>query len=218
MKRNLVIILVAAITFAGCKKDSGNKPPQTSSDSYLPLTSGSNWTYKDDIGEFNHYFVTITMTGATRVFNNKTYYAASSASTKDNNSTVYFYAGDHTYATRTFTDQANSTIEFQLGNDNEAVGYSWTTSPTDNGLVNTFPARTINTIKEKNITKTVNGKTFNNVIHTRIDLQYDLGTGSFISEAIYDVYLAKGVGMIQFDTRIGGALVETQTLSNYSIK
>lgn len=218
MKRNLIIVLLfAAITFTGCTKGSGNKPSDDSPDTYLPVTKGSNWTYNDLVGEFNSSVFTNTMTGPTKVFNNKTYYAASSASTKNGNSTGYFYTGDHTYATRTAIDNANGFIELQLGRDDEAAGFSWTTTPTDNGLVNTFPARTINTIKEKDVTKTVNGKTFNHVIHTQIDLQYDLGSG-YVSEAVYDAYLAKGIGMIQFDLSISGSLVETQTITNYTVK
>ena len=75
----------------------------------------------------------------------------------------------------------------------------------------------VNTIKEKNTTKVVNGKTFTNVIHTQVDLQYDLG-GGFQSVAVYDIYLAKGVGMIESDTSIQGSPYDVSTLTSYSIK
>ena len=104
-----------------------------------------------------------------------------------------------------------------MGNDSKAVGDTWTTTPTDNGTISGFPARTVNTIKEKGITKVVNGKTFTDVIHTQVDLQYNLGSG-FTSTALYDFYLAKGVGMIETDTSVSGNIYEKETITDYSIK
>lgn len=108
-------------------------------------------------------------------------------------------------------------IELHVGNDTKAAGYSWTTTPTADGLVNGFPARMINTIKEKGISKVINGKTFNNVMHTQVDLQYDVGTG-FESYSIYDLYLAKGIGMIESDTGISGTIYDKETILSYNIK
>jgi hypothetical protein len=157
------------------------------------------------------------MTGGTTAINGKTYYNATSVSSKSGTSDGYFYAGNHAFSTRGSNAAAGLTIELQLGMDNQAAGYTWTTTPTDGGEINGYPAKTINTIKETNINKTVNGKQFSNVIHTQVDLQYNLGDG-FESFAIYDIYLAKGVGMIEMDSQIYDTVVDVQTITDYTIK
>lgn len=214
MKKYLLAIITGAVLMAGCK--SKNDPKPASSDSYFPVTSGSTWSYNDVVNGANNT-LTIKMTGATSVFNNKTYYQATSTSSANGTTIGYYYAANNTFAIRATNTAAAITIELQLGNDAQAVGYSWTTTPTDNGTVSGFPARTINTIKEVNITKAVNGKTFTNVIHTQVNLQYNLGSG-YQSTALYDFYLAKGVGMIETDTSIGGAAYEKETITDYTIK
>jgi hypothetical protein len=215
MKKTLSILVIGgALLAAGCSKSKNN--PSPSSDSYLPVTSGSTWIYNDVIGGANSP-LTITMTGAKAVFNGKTYYAATSSSSARGTSTGYFYADNHAYSFRATSAAVSVTVELQMGNDAQNVGYTWTTSPSDNGLIDGVPAQTVNTIKEKNITKVVNGKTFSNVIHTQIDLQYDLG-GGFESLAIYDIYLAKGIGMIENDTSISGSPYEVETITDYNVK
>lgn len=214
-KKTLMLIIGGAILAAGCSKSKNN--PSPSSDSYLPVTSGSSWSYNDVVNGTTSQ-VTLSMSGATTVFNNKTYYNGNSNSTSKGASTGYFYAANHAYALRAAAGSvAGLTLELQMGNDAQAAGYTWTTTPSDNGSINGVPAQTVNTIKERNVTKVVNGKTFTNVIHTQVDLQYDLGTG-FQSVAIYDFYLAKGVGMIETDTSISGSPYELETITNYNVK
>ena len=211
-------ILLMAVIFAGCKKDSSNKTtPISGSSSYFPVTQGSSWVYNDAITNGATSTNTISMTGKTLVINGKTYYAALSISPTKGNDTTYYYAADHDYAIRGSNAAAGVTIELQAGNDAQPAGYTWTTIPSDNGTIGSLPAQTINTIVEKNITKTVNGKVYLNVIHTRANLQYNAGTG-FLTVATYDIYLAKGIGLIEADSSIGGALYESETITSYTIK
>jgi hypothetical protein len=209
------VIAIGAVLMAGCK--SKNDPKPASSDSYFPVTSGSTWTYNDAVVGGGIGTLAITMTGSTSIINNKTYYVASSNSSVRGTTNGYYYSANHVYAIRATNASAGVTIELQLGDDSKAVGDSWTTAPTDNGTVSGFPARTVNLVKEVNVSKVVNGKTFTNVIHTQVDLQYNLGSG-FQSTAKYDIYLAKGVGMIETDTSIGGAAYEAETITSYTVK
>jgi hypothetical protein len=219
MKKTCLIILAfAALFITGCKKDSSNKPSgSTASNSYLPVTSGSTWRYLIDIAAGGTDTLTIKMTGATATINGKTYYSATSASKTLGSSPGYFYSANHIFAMRGTNAAAGFSIELQLLNDTVAVGHTWTTSPTDNGYINGYPARTVNTIVEKNISKVIGGKNFTNVMHTQIDLQYDFGSG-FESFGGYDVYLAKGIGMIELDSSILGTLYETETIMDYTVK
>ena len=200
---------------ASCSKKN-NPGPSTSSDSYLPVSSGSQWTYNDVVNG-NASQLVVTMTGGTSLINGKTYYAGTSTSSAKGTTTGYFYSANHAYSFRATSVTANVTLELQMGNDQQAVGYSWITTPTDNGTINGVSAQTVNTIKEKNITKVVNGKTFNNVLHTQVALQYDFGAG-FQDVAVYDIYLAKGVGLIENDTSISGSPYEVETITGYTIK
>jgi hypothetical protein len=210
MKRGLLPLLIA-INFCilGCKKDNN---VSLSTNSYLPLTDGSMWKYNYASDGGTTDTLTIAMTGGTTKINGKTYYNAASTY-KQGSSLGYFYAGNHFYATRTVALGSNVAMEFQLLNDTASVGYQWITSPTDDGEVQGAPAQTINTIMEKGISRTINGQTFPDVIHTRVELQYSLQT--FIT---YDFYMAKGVGLIESDSNTLNEFYETETLFAYTIK
>ncbi|WP_295794769.1 hypothetical protein [Mucilaginibacter sp.] len=219
MKHTFILIAVVAFFATGCISSKNDPKPgdgASTSDSYFPVTSGSTWTYKEEIAGATSSTV-IKMTGNTKTFNGKSYYEATSSSTVKGNTLGYFYTANHDFAILQTIPNYGINIEIRLGNDTKAAGYSWTTSPTADGYVNGFPAQMINTIKEKGITWVVNGKTFTNVMHTQADLQYDLGSG-FMSYSVYDFYLAKGVGMIESDTGISGSIYDKETILSYNVK
>ncbi|MCO5950658.1 hypothetical protein [Mucilaginibacter flavidus] len=219
MKHTLFLIAVVAFFASGCISSKNDPKPgdgASTSDSYFPVTSGSTWTYKEEIAGATSSTV-IKMTGNTKTFNGKSYYEATSSSTVKGNTLGYFYTANHDFSILQTIPTYGINIEIHLGNDTKAAGYSWTTSPTADGYVNGFPAQMINTIKEKGITRVVNGKTFTNVMHTQADLQYDLGSG-FMSYSVYDFYLAKGVGMIESDTGISGSIYDKETILSYNVK
>ena len=200
---------------AGCKKDSPVKPTEgPTSDSYWPVTAGNSWTYRDVTGGGAGTF-TIKMTGETYTINNKTYYTSSSLQ-NGVNVIAYIYEQDHVYALRDTLDNLSTSIELQLCDDAEPTGYTWTMQCTDDGTLSGVPVQSVNQIVSANDDMTVNGKTYHNVIHTQVKLQYDLGKG-FETVAIYDFYLAKGVGMIEADTSSGTTLIESETLASYSV-
>ena len=209
------MLFAAAVTLAGCKKGPPVKPSFTS-DTYLPLTKGNTWIYNDNSGGFKDT-QTLSVTGATTQINGKTYHDLNVQSQDDGPEIGYFYAGDHTYALREVSPDSSITLELQLGDDNQDVGYSWMSFPTDDGKVEGYPARLINTIREKGISKMINGRNYDNVIHTQAELQYDVGNG-YTTTGTYDFFLAKGVGLIAEDLVIDGAIYESQTLSSYTIK
>jgi len=220
-KRVLIILAFICIAFAGCIKplNDGSLPAATAdaiaANSYFPVTSGTYWVYV--VGSVaGNDTLTIKMQGTTSVINNKTYFNCISNSKQTGTNVGYVYATNHLFCTRSTSATAALTIEFQVLIDTAAIGYSWTTTPTDSGLINSYPVRTVNTIKEKDITKVINGKIFSSVIHTQVDLQYNYGTG-FQSYTTYDYYFAKGIGMIEQDATISG-LTQTETILGYSIK
>ncbi|HEY4327046.1 MAG TPA: hypothetical protein VGN20_23875 [Mucilaginibacter sp.] len=216
MKRNLFIILAGLfLFFAGCKKDTGNQP--SSADSYFPTTAGSSWRYFDIVQDGTKDTIIVKMTNQTAIFNGKTYTAATTMSRQSGAGTEYFYAANHLFALRALNAYAGTTVEFKMFNDTAAVGSSLISSPTDDGLVDGVPARTVNTIVAKNLTRTIGGKTYTNVIHTEVDFQYDY-SGGYSTGFTYDFYLAKGIGVIESQFTILGSLYEEQFLIDDTIK
>jgi hypothetical protein len=111
-------------------------------------------------------------------------------------------------------------IEYIYLKDNWDIGKTWTAPITDSGLLNGFPAQIIGTIVEKDITKAVSGKIYNNVIiHTHLQLQYNT-TGSFVTYQDIDYYIAKGVGIVYIVTKnsTNSTGTNTTTLTDYTIK
>lgn len=223
-KINLCLLgLLSALFISSCKisepvfpeSNFGNAP--STADTYQPVTKGSFWKYQAIVGNIQDTS-TNTITGATATFNNKNYYVTNSVSHAAGSNNGYYYAADHKYMLRSSTIASGITLEFYYLNDTMAVNHTWTAPLSDNGLVNGVPGRVVGKVMEKGINKTVGGKAFSNVIHTQIDLQYDLlGTG-FQSITLYDYYVAKGIGIIKIETSAMGVLVGSSDLIDYSIK
>ncbi|MBS1530427.1 MAG: hypothetical protein JSU01_08980 [Bacteroidetes bacterium] len=216
MKRNLLVILPIVISaLICCKKDSSTKVMGAASDSYWPVTPGNSWTYRDatSMGVSNF---TLTMTGTTRSINDKTYYACSSLK-NGINLVSYIYETAHTYALRDTLDALGCALELQMCDDAQKAGYIWTMQPTDNGMIESVPTQTLNQVISTDGTLTANGQNYAHVIHTQVELQYDEGKG-FETVCTYDFFLAKGIGMIELDTRSGRAVIESETLTDYSVK
>jgi hypothetical protein len=219
MKRYLFLIGIIAFFATGCISSKNDPKPgdgTASAGNYFPVSSGSTWTYNEELAGKTGTTVQ-KMTGKTKTINGKNYFEATSASTVKGNNTAYFYNANHVFTILQTIPQENITIEVTLGDDSKAAGYTWTTKPTTDGLVRGYPAQMINTINETGISRTVNGKTFTDVIHTQSDLQYDLGFG-FTSYSLYDFYLAKGVGMIESDTSVQGTVYDKETITSYTVK
>jgi hypothetical protein len=160
---------------------------------YAPLSPGSWWKYKDSAsGTMN----TMTALNLTKTINGILYRAVKS-STGPAIDTAYQAAPAPNYY---YTQKGNSPntgapydLLFNYLNDTASVGFNWTYS---SGQGNGFTAISKTTIIEKNITVTVAGITYPNVIHTRLDFAYDI-FGTVIDFAVYDYYVAKNVGIVR---------------------
>jgi hypothetical protein len=218
MKRYLLIIMgITAICYTSCKKETTpNNGAPSSADSYMPVTSGSVWTY----GIYTKYSsdtVTVKMNTANVVLNGKTYYTANATPNHGGAYGIYFYEKDHVFAIRSFNNYANAVLELQLYNDTATINNSWISSPTDSGKIDNSPVRTISTIMQKGITKVFSGKTYTNVVQVQVDIQYDLG-GGYQDTDIYVYYLCKGIGILGYTSTFLGESTEDESIISYSIK
>ena len=233
-KSGFFIIILLVIVAVSCKKNTEHKPVNiVKSDSYLPLTTGSNWKYISVYTGITDT-VTVKMTGDS-IYNTSNrffYYTAIITSATNGNQTEYFRTDvtsypdvtEHVYFIRSQNFIYNiptniiGTFNVAMGDDNMQVGQSRADKLTDNGLVSGFFAQYADTLKEKNITKIVNGKTFTNVMHSHVALQLHAGL-NYSDRMSFDFYLAKGVGMIEMDSYDNlNHFSGVETIIDYNIK
>jgi hypothetical protein len=228
MHRNLTFLLfLLSICFSACKQVAYKAPPPAPAASYLPQTYGSTWTYRDSLfGETTDTVavhgikidtLSYTVNGATTDFNSNVCYNVSVASRLYGNSMAYYLARSHVYALYE-SSMPLGFIVTQLLVDTASAGYTWTSAPVLYTFYNGNPIQSINTIQEKNITMVVGGRTFENVIHTSANIQLNQNNTGYHNIAYFDLYVAKGVGLIEKVAYYYGSLNETETLLNYSIK
>ena len=222
MKKLLSAALLASLFMVGCTK-SGSSPSVTPSNTdYQPTTAGSTWQYKDSATGATS---SMTATSNTNVINGTTYVVFNSTSAgSSSNTPVYISKQNGFYdLIGLFSSSTTSVgIDFRYLNDQLAVGGTWNFNA--GGFVTsgyTIPAIITGKIVEKGISKTINGVSFSNVIHSQIVLSYDyssLGVGEgVIAEAWYDIYAAKGVGIIKSQASASGYSSSSSLLS-YTIK
>lgn len=174
--------------FTECKKD--DTPPANTTANYSPLTVGSNWTYNYTEGTSSLESYTLTVTNKDTVINGKTYKVLSSSDNSGNN---YLAKVDSNYYRFASFAGIGSLEELYL-KDNRPVNSTWTNSAsfTLPGVPVPLTADLTYLVEEKDISRGVNGKTYNNVIH--INVTVNLFSGSIGGG---DFYYAKDVGMIE---------------------
>jgi len=186
---------------------------------YSPVTAGTTWVYKEVIGT-SADTLNYIIPGTTTIIDSKLYSAVNVTSAKTGNSTGYFANINHVYTLAQAIPTTTDILEMQYLIDNAAVGTTWTTPASPTGTINGVPGRISGKIAEVGISKTVTGMVFNNVIHSTILLQYDYGTG-YQTDATYEYYVAKNVGIIEIDSSVSGfgaSVTGSTTLLSYKIK
>ena len=237
MKRIIFYSFLIASLATGCGKEmsidtngggtgTGTGPGtgggSTDPGTYQPFSKNSYWKYKQT-GTFPGE-TTITSTGQTRTVNGIPCGVFNSTSTiTPGTSEGFFGVKDHNYFTVLKGASPNTgaiiDVTFLYLNDTASVGYTWDhVAGTGNG----FKALTPGKVLEKGITITVEGKSYTDVTHTQIDLQYELPVLGVVTFATYDYYVAKNIGIIKVDSQgdvmWGGGLSSEMNLIEYSIK
>lgn len=188
---------------------------------YLPLTANTYWKYRATSSSTATVDTsTTTVTGNTATFNGLLYTQATVVSKLFGTSQGYYFVGNHAYIVRGTSLINGITTQLELFVDNLPVGGTWTSQVTDIGTINGVPAQLVGYITGINLTKTVSGITFNSVAHTTLHLQYNFGLG-FTDNAVYDCYIAKGVGIIENDADLSSSGINLTTSSviiDYSVK
>jgi hypothetical protein len=198
-----ILFLSLSVVLFSCQKQVDFDSPQGgggngNGGTYQPVSKNSYWKYHET-GSYSGDYI-ITSTGEKRTQNGIDYFVFSAAPATSISEELLGVNGHNLY--QFFEGQVpNSTAGISLNmlysNDTASVGYTW-----DNmaGQANGLTAYTPGTILEKNISLTVGSKTYSNVIHSQIELQYDFPIVGIVNAATYDYYIAKGIGMIRIVT------------------
>ncbi|WP_127128572.1 hypothetical protein [Pseudoflavitalea rhizosphaerae] len=226
MKRTLLYSLILSIFVTGCQKDIDGELPgdddnnPRAADTYLPLTKGTTWKYKET--GFADAEYTMTVTDRKQTVNNINFTVV----TSDFQGTVVeglMAQKGANYYIKQSGNSPNTGASFDFTmlflNDKEAAGYTW---DFNGGQGGGFTAKIPGKIIERDLSMTVAGKNYTNVIHTQLTLAYEMpvvGTTDFM---IYDYYVAKGVGIIKIDSEtppgIPVSVTSVVELQDYSIK
>lgn len=199
------------LIFTGCGKDETSTPATD----YSPLTANSTWTYQISTGGT----YTLTSTNRDTTISGKTFHVF----TNSNGGNNYMgKSGNDYYRFGILPGIAPNGFDETYLKDNVDVNGTWTITQnaTAPGIPTPIPVKLTYTIAEKGVQKVVNGKTFTNVIHVKLNisaLEIQGGNGDF--------YYSAGVGLIESILVINAnpafgiqAYNQTQTLTSYSIK
>ncbi|HEY0680075.1 MAG TPA: hypothetical protein VGD17_17445 [Chitinophagaceae bacterium] len=224
---NRLLLMLAVVTvMVSCQKEISFDNPSggggtgggATPDTYQPVSKDSYWKYKDSA--FTGLITTLTATGQQKTIGSKNYQVIKSETTGQPAAEAYFYVAKPLYGLRQDVNNGvATTIEFVYLNDTASIGYTWTDNmPPVNGLNARFNGEII----ERNISKTVAGKNYTNVIHTRLKLEYEFPILGWTQFATYEYYISKGVGIIRIESDLsafGQTTVRTVAdLIDYSIK
>lgn len=196
----------------GNSGSGGTGSSGTSSGNYQPMTVGSYWKYQDSAtGSIS----TLTVTNKVQNISGRSYTAFEDSPLGD---TAFFALTGSSYYVLEYGTAygASASMLFNYLDDAAGINTNWQYTA---GQANGFPAVMKTTILERNISFGVQGKTYNNVIHTRTDLSYTM-YGTSVAAGSYDFYVAKDIGIIKKVSSIGGMgmfYVITSDLIDYHI-
>ena len=172
MKKTYYAILVLAIVGISCKKTD---PSPIIVPNYMTLAAGNTWTY-----EITNNITSATTTNIVSSTNRDStvsgriyhVFTNSNGAVNDYYNITPGTTGKDYYTFKNLSAALpNTTIESVYLKDNAALGVSW--SQTENvalfsGVPTTVPVTITNTIAEKGVSRTVNGKVYSDVIRLQL--------------------------------------------------
>ncbi|MBO9636491.1 MAG: hypothetical protein J7578_25545 [Chitinophagaceae bacterium] len=224
MKKNILFFFILALVATSCQKEVSEEVPTNNpggpvtADGYQPLTAGTSWKYRQTgMPDYS-----IIVTSNKKTVGGIQYVELSGDQVGAVTGSSWFgISGNNYYLKSAGTVPSGGSFDLtQLYlNDKEAVGHNWNIS---GGQANNISAKVPGKIIEKDITLTVQGKTYNNVIHTQTNIIYVMPAPfGEMSTLFYDYYVAKGVGIVKLITSIDEdmtTVISTMELLEYSIK
>lgn len=198
MKIKLSLLLAIVLITFSCKKNGGDPAPPSQPDPYFNSAAGSFWDYHsvDNSGVTSPSDYTITSTSRDSSISSKSYhvYDNSLGGSQYLNITGHdYYEFDSLPA-----GLGVGAIERLYLKDNAAAGTNWSQniSVTIPGSPLQVPFTITNSIMAKDITRTVGGKSYSNVIHVSTAIHSSLIPAASLMTNI-NSYYAPGYGLIE---------------------
>ncbi|MFD3001873.1 hypothetical protein ACFS7Z_15980 [Pontibacter toksunensis] len=178
-------LVIGALT--SCSKEADPEPATTAEQDYLPTTTGSTWNYGGDMP------YTLTVTGKKEVINGKSFHEMET--TQGTTKSKSYLLKEKGVYTGVGMQPGMGNVEITILKEETPVGKPWEQTNTINGIVTKMTF----TIEEKGISKTVEGKTYKNVIHVKMKSTYTFMDLEVDAGVVSNYYFSKGVGLILSD-------------------
>lgn len=213
MKKILFALIATTTIFTSCKKDGGGG--STTSDSYLPNTTATNWTFKKTSGTTVSN-VTYTVTTNAITNNGITYVQASGS---DGSNQYYAQIGTDYH---NLLQASGQNIDLVILKADKNLNDTWTSSTTIpvTGVPGVTTATVNITYKMllKGGTRTVLTNNFTDVIRVQATLSATAGLPIPLSLGTIDYYLAKGVGIIENVANLNNTQLGLNNNDKYEIQ
>lgn len=226
MKKAYLCLIALTITFTACKKgvddfpdtpNTGIIPGGTANAPYQPFSAGAKWVYHATagVGDFvTEDTRTTVLNGKSKKIDGQVFYEGTTTSAAG---IVSGYVGyNNGIYTRTIDNAEMGLNTLQpLYNDSKNIGESYLQTFSYVSEGQTVNARFNVELLEKGISKTVRGKVYNDVVHTRIQTEVGFDN-NWVSYSANDVYLAKGIGIIYTTTSAFDMEIDKMELVSYT--
>ncbi len=221
MKKVICCAVICGFLFFSCSKSDDTPEPEIVK--YMSLTTGSKWTYDVTTNPGTPGATTVADT-VTCTATDTTVEAGTANQriyrifkhSNGNTSDYYNITGNDYYRFQVLPLDDLKIQDLYL-KDNAAAGTSWSQTVSVNvpGIPTPVPVTVTNTLTAKDLTKTVNGTVYNNVIQiTTTITSSSLPAGTIVTDI--RSYYAPKVGLIEGDYKVEVALaaieVNNQTL------
>ena len=208
--------------FISCKKESSKIPNGGSKNNYQPTTAGSEWNYR--VTGTSNYIYTLRAEDRDSLINNRPYRVF----TNDKDPTEYYYkTGGDCFRYSRPPEFNFQPVDMLYLRDYLAAGEEWLEVKTIKvpiaGVDVNVNAEVTIKIEEKDISYTVNGVTYKNVIHLSVKPEFKALLVPIGNTNDIHYYYADNIGMIYNKTmlKVPSANVDINKevkLTSYSIK
>ncbi|MEO5595506.1 MAG: hypothetical protein ABIR15_11320 [Chitinophagaceae bacterium] len=186
---------------------------------YMPVCDGTWYTFADTLGTVASIFTDTLRFSKDTTIDSKTFTKIYSPASK---TYAYYNCTDGAtrliqYNTTSLAGNTISKLDITFLKANLAVGGKW-----QDMLTNPLGQQVIYTdsIVAKGISRTINGKTFSDVIHVSVETGVnDSSIGGYFAFSVTDYYFAKGIGLIEalISYPSTGIVIEHRAIKSYYI-
>jgi hypothetical protein len=210
--KKIFFFTILVFLFSSCQKEvDGTLVGGGSTADYQPVSANSEWNYTStSIGNY-----TLKSVGADTMINGRRYYKFDNISSQGS-ARAYIAKANGVYWQYGESPVGGVVLE-QIYLKDSAIGTTWTNTISVGGFSNYHKY----TVAAKDIQRTVNGKTFNNVIELTYQMSLDNPLGGVINAGGGKQFYAKGVGAIESFFTVGFLgfnISDTTRLTSYTIR